>query len=120
MLTFIQISAEESILQMIPYPSLMELSAFNAEPTKFNSTHLRCIPALYEVLRFEEFGIDRPSSTVYDGPAEAYNPNLLGLLRWLEQQARATWEDLAAHPDSSSVFLVPNSMGDWKQVSPNS
>jgi len=95
----------------------MELSTFNTAPTKLNSTRLRCIPALYEVLRFEEFGIDRPSSTVYLGLTEVYNPCVLGLFRWLEQQARATWGDLAAHTDSPSVGQIPSSAGDWKQVS---
>ncbi|KZP07052.1 hypothetical protein FIBSPDRAFT_965933 [Athelia psychrophila] len=51
---FIQLSVEESALQMSNQPALKALSIFITDPTAMNASHLVGIPTLYKMLRHHE------------------------------------------------------------------
>ncbi|KAJ7702193.1 hypothetical protein B0H17DRAFT_923858 [Mycena rosella] len=75
---FIQIAAEESILQMIPVPALGNLLHFVRDMSEDNRAQLLSLPAVYNVLKYHLS--NAPSTTPYP-------PELVGTLTWLTTRA---------------------------------
>ncbi|KAH6867238.1 hypothetical protein BKA70DRAFT_1497346 [Coprinopsis sp. MPI-PUGE-AT-0042] len=94
---FRQLSAEESVLQMINRTALDKLEQLISNPTIFNRTDLLAIPALYKVIL-----------------TEGDLPRFFPILRWLAQATRATLNALLVEtplPDMSGP--LPSEPGDW-------
>ncbi|KAJ7589997.1 hypothetical protein C8J56DRAFT_1048168 [Mycena floridula] len=81
---FEQIAAEESILQMITKPGLVQLHEFNSRPCEELATKMLLIPALMNSLELE--------LRIHD----EYGDELLGLCHWLELRATTAYADLVA------------------------
>ncbi|KAJ7656999.1 hypothetical protein DFH06DRAFT_1132194 [Mycena polygramma] len=100
---FFQISAEESILQMINANALTALDRFVANPCKPNATALIDIPTVHEMLIYE-FGLNQPLSV-----------NVLDVCRWLSERGKVVFgwlrKDLPSLPRTPACVEKP-----WSEV----
>ncbi|KAJ7585730.1 hypothetical protein C8J56DRAFT_1053034 [Mycena floridula] len=101
---FEQIAAEESILQMITKPGLAQLQEFNGRPCEELATKMLLIPALMNSLELE--------LRIHD----EYGDELLGLCRWLELRAKATYADLVAKHEGPLPDQQIMEEQSWKQT----
>lgn len=76
-------------------------------PTKENASTLALIPALYNVLRYEE------------KRAKTYPPDLLGMCRWLVERANGVLLALSLHPIPDVDEDINPADEDWRQVNPH-
>ncbi|KAJ7367062.1 hypothetical protein DFH08DRAFT_678486, partial [Mycena albidolilacea] len=88
---FIQVSAEESVLQMTTKPALNALEAFVNEPSHRNASALVEIPAIHELLRHEK------------GLADTFPENTIGICRWVLERGRAVLNSLIKGPEPPRV-----------------
>ncbi|KAJ7430295.1 hypothetical protein FB451DRAFT_1068751, partial [Mycena latifolia] len=101
---FLQIAAEESVLQMIPLPALVNLLAFLDKPSDKSWAHLLNIPALYNVLKYHR-------ASQQEKP---YPDALLGTLKWLSDRAVDVISRLIK---AETVLEAPQEIHDdhWKE-----
>ncbi|EAU92068.2 hypothetical protein CC1G_06055 [Coprinopsis cinerea okayama7 len=98
---FIQIAAEESVLQLINNSSLNALRSFMANPTKETATQILGIPALYKLVQVHE---DITS--------------LVPIMSWLMERASTVLSMLKVEdplPDVQDAVGDHGADGDWKQ-----
>jgi len=94
---------------MIPYPSLQALQLFNTTPGPESLSSLKCIPALYNALRYESWDLM---------PTGHFSAELLGVCIWLHQRSQSVSASLNQHPLShpEPVFQDKRADEDWLQV----
>ncbi|KAJ7446823.1 hypothetical protein B0H11DRAFT_1745441 [Mycena galericulata] len=80
---FMQIAAEESVLQMVPMPALIDLTRFELAPSELNESRLMGIPALYNVLKLDR---QKRTNTEERVGTTLYSRDLLGCCRWIMLQ----------------------------------
>lgn len=99
-----QLNAEESILQLLPRPTLSALRDFNLEPNPKNASCLATAPAIYDVLQFH---------------SPAYPKDLLAVLVWLYERGVQVLQKLIVHynDDGGLINLGHNQPEDWRKVS---
>ncbi|KAJ7210569.1 hypothetical protein GGX14DRAFT_394766, partial [Mycena pura] len=100
---FIQISAEESVLQMTTKPALDALEAFITAPTHRNASILVEIPAVHELLSYEK------------GLGNAFPEITMDVCRWILNRGRAVLNSLVKGPQPPKM---PDSSVEkpWQQV----
>ncbi|KAK7055927.1 hypothetical protein R3P38DRAFT_3304967 [Favolaschia claudopus] len=76
---FVQISSDESILQMVNATALQDLKAFLAAPTKMNATTLVHIPVLHGILAYTFLTTNELEAT----------SDVLSICAWISQRADA-------------------------------
>ncbi|KAJ3534105.1 hypothetical protein NMY22_g7064 [Coprinellus aureogranulatus] len=81
---FKQLSAEESILQMVNRPTLIDLTDFNLSPTQVNLSKLIGIPVLYDVARYEFRTSD----------VRTLHPETQTAFYWIQNRAKAVMDKL--------------------------
>jgi hypothetical protein len=100
----LQLTVEESILQMANRPALSDLAMFLVEPIPINASRLVGIPSLYEVLQYHQ------------QKNEAYPKPLLMLCQWIYAQGQEVLNRLLVSP----ALPVPENMmlsdKDWLKV----
>ncbi|KAH6917652.1 hypothetical protein BKA70DRAFT_1487785 [Coprinopsis sp. MPI-PUGE-AT-0042] len=96
---FLQLSAEESVLQFINHASLLGLQAFLVNPTTSNITQILSIPAVFRVL---EKGVPIDS--------------VLPVLHWLEERARSVLSLLLVEQAPLGSNVVEEEALDWKET----
>ncbi|KAJ6464112.1 hypothetical protein DFH09DRAFT_957992, partial [Mycena vulgaris] len=74
---FLQVAAEESVLQMIPFPALVDLVRFRENSSDFSRAQLISLPAVYNVLKHH----------LSKAPSAPYPPDVFGTLDWLTARA---------------------------------
>lgn len=79
---FAKMASEESIIQLISYPDFEALHQFNISPSTKTAENLKCIPCVYNILRYEEFNGGKPTVGT-----NVYPEELLGVLRFLAIKA---------------------------------
>ncbi|RXW14434.1 hypothetical protein EST38_g11419 [Candolleomyces aberdarensis] len=98
---FLQVAAEESVLQMVNGAALADLREFLSNPRGTDKTRLLSIPGLYRVLTGHQ-SLDQ----------------LIPVMDWLAQRATEVLQGLEVEPWSidSSNIQFPHTMGldDWK------
>ncbi|KAF6749294.1 hypothetical protein DFP72DRAFT_1073416 [Ephemerocybe angulata] len=95
---FLQIAAEESILQMVPPPSLTRLRDFIANPHPGRLTSLLPIPALFQLLRLRE---------KFEG--------LVPIMVWIADRASSVWHDITVDDRPIPVILPTDGrQPDWR------
>ena len=100
-----QIASDDSVLQIITRSALKDLLCFVDCPTKENASSLALIPALYNVLRYEE------------KRAKMYPPDLLGMCRWLVERTNGVLMTLSIHAVPDIDEDINPADKDWRQVS---
>lgn len=100
-------ASDDSVLQIITRSALKDLSCFVDRPTKENASTLASIPALYNVLRYEE------------KRAQAYPPDLLGMCQWLVERTKGILLALSIHHVPDIDEDINQADKDWRQVSPH-
>ncbi|KDR73877.1 hypothetical protein GALMADRAFT_45477, partial [Galerina marginata CBS 339.88] len=103
---FIQISAEESALQMINQPSLKRLKEFIIQPTTENQSYLLHIPALYKVLAYE-------GSHSISGEISA---TIVAVCRWLYLRAETVRRLLLVHETETPNPTIDVEGADWRMT----
>ncbi|KAK7016274.1 hypothetical protein R3P38DRAFT_3361401, partial [Favolaschia claudopus] len=88
---FVQICAEESVLQMTTRPALNMLEAFVADPNTKTATSLVEIPALHELLSYEK------------AHGEHFSDRTLGICRWILERGTAVLSSLIKGPEPPRV-----------------
>lgn len=91
--------ADESVVQMINRPALIQLGAFTKNPTKANASQLVGIPAVLRVLVYHQ-GV--------------YPPELLDMLTWLHGRGSEVLKQLIIHTPGAPKTLEPSN---WREVS---
>ncbi|KAF6763284.1 hypothetical protein DFP72DRAFT_801056 [Ephemerocybe angulata] len=99
---FLQIAAEESVLQLVNFASWLDVTKFLATPTKQNTSHLLSVPAFFKV--FESKDVDFMK--------------VVDVLGWVE---RVTRELLAAMIVEEPLKLaregsIPPVVDDWRKT----
>jgi hypothetical protein len=85
--------------------ALKDLGVFNSNPTVYNASRLVNIPALYDVLKYEE-------------TCRGYYPAaLLAVCQWLCERGCAVLEKLIIYTPPPVHREAGELDGDWKQVS---
>ncbi|KAK7025734.1 hypothetical protein R3P38DRAFT_3316395 [Favolaschia claudopus] len=84
---FIQVCAEESVLQMATKPTLDALDAFVAAPNARTSSALVEIPAVHELLSFER------------AHKESFLDSMVEICQWISQRGRMVLESLIKNPE---------------------
>ncbi|KAJ6542680.1 hypothetical protein B0H19DRAFT_957773 [Mycena capillaripes] len=84
---FVQISAEESVLQMTTKPALDALEIFVTAPTFQNASSLVEIPAIHELLSHEKV------------MGEAYSARTMEICRWILNHGRTVLSSLIKGPE---------------------
>jgi hypothetical protein len=102
----IQISAEESVLQMANRASLQVLQDFNKDPTTKNASRLVMIPVLYNVLT-------RVVNRLENGE---YPETWVHLCQWVHDRGQAVLGKLLVH-ENLPVMSVPHEKISWESVS---
>lgn len=99
-----QLNAEESVLQLLPRPTLSALRDFNLEPSPKNASRLATAPAIYDVLQFH---------------SPAYPKDLLAVLGWLYERGVQVLQTLIVHynDDRGLINLGQDQPEDWRKVS---
>ncbi|KAJ7583732.1 hypothetical protein C8J56DRAFT_1054251 [Mycena floridula] len=98
------IAAEESILQMVTWPALTQLTAFNIDPSEHNATEMLLLPAVLNSLQCELKTYKR------------YGEEILGLCRWLEVRARAVYQHLTKKHEGHLPREQELEEESWKQA----
>ncbi|KAJ6477493.1 hypothetical protein DFH09DRAFT_951952 [Mycena vulgaris] len=102
---FMQISAEESVLQMANSDALGALDDFIKSPTRINASALINIPVLYDVLE-HEFGKINASNQEQELP-----PDILAICRWIGERGKTVlgWlkKNIGALPNVSACIEKP-------------
>ncbi|KAH6907859.1 hypothetical protein BKA70DRAFT_1223158 [Coprinopsis sp. MPI-PUGE-AT-0042] len=102
---FLQIAAEESVLQLVNRSSLRDLSKFLSSLSKANASQVLSIPAVYRLIQIH------PSLNT-----------ILPILTWLQLRSQETFEALAVNSQVPSP-VVPRidiempATGDWRDTS---
>ncbi|KAJ3562493.1 hypothetical protein NP233_g9533 [Leucocoprinus birnbaumii] len=109
---FHQISAEESIVQLINREGNKALKAFSLSPSLATASSLIGIPHVYELLNYD--CCSRPSHA----PNKAYSPEIVAICTWLYSRADEVLNHLLQQaaplsPYTPSSLARPN---DWEQV----
>lgn len=94
---FLQIAAEESVLQMINAKSLGKLRDFISNPVPSNFFSVACIPGLFQVLKHH-------GSTL----------SLLPICKWLEVRAGAVLDAIIVDKRPIPVFPKGHVVADWR------
>ncbi|KAF5342367.1 hypothetical protein D9611_001108 [Ephemerocybe angulata] len=94
---FLQVAAEESILQMVNAKSLGRLREFNANPTPGQFFKVASIPALFQLLR-------------HHGSTLA----LLPILKWVELRAATVLKAITVDKRPLPVFPKGHVVADWR------
>ncbi|KAF6749336.1 hypothetical protein DFP72DRAFT_819103 [Ephemerocybe angulata] len=95
---FLQIAAEESILQMVNPPSLTRLRDFIANPMESRLSTLLPIPGLYQLLKLH-----------------GNIPGLIPMMTWIADRASSVWHDITVDERPMPVILPNESMqADWR------
>ncbi|KZP10585.1 hypothetical protein FIBSPDRAFT_757998 [Athelia psychrophila] len=101
---FIQLSAEESALQMSNRPALKALSMFVTDPTATNASRLVGIPTLYETLRHHEIN------------QELYPENLLRLCQWMLERGEALLRSIIKYEAPVIDESASSADADWSKT----
>ncbi|KAJ2912523.1 hypothetical protein MD484_g7877, partial [Candolleomyces efflorescens] len=97
---FLQVAAEESVLQMVNATALSNLNEFLAAPDVNHLTKILAIPGLYRMLK-EQSSIDR----------------LIPIGRWLADRAAVVLRELSVEHIPLSTGITPAvARADWKVV----
>ncbi|KAF6749397.1 hypothetical protein DFP72DRAFT_819007 [Ephemerocybe angulata] len=99
---FLQIAAEESVLQMVNYSSLLKLRSFLESPTRDNVNLLMSIPAFYKTARLKTSDLK----------------SLVEVMRWVEQKARDVLKVLILDPNlpAGDPHLFLDDDNDWRKT----
>jgi hypothetical protein len=103
----IQLTADESVLQMANRPALSELARFLIQPNPCNASRLVGIPALYDVLQHH---LQKP---------ESFSADLLGLCRWFFARGQAVLNDLIKYKAPPVDSTAISTDVDWQKVRRN-
>jgi hypothetical protein len=87
---------------MATQSALKDLANFNTKPTVHNASLLVSIPALYDVLKYEE--------TRKQGQ---YTVTVLGVSRWIEEWGKAVLQKLVGRVDLPLIAVSVAADGDW-------
>jgi hypothetical protein len=99
-----QISADESVLQLVTRPALAVLRDFVEEPSLFNESLLVGIPALYGLLN----GGRNTSGSYLD--------DYLEICKWILKHGSLVLERLIVHSVPPLDFKEPYNPDEWRQV----
>ncbi|KAF9455292.1 hypothetical protein BDZ94DRAFT_1231040 [Collybia nuda] len=102
---FLQIAAEESVLQLATRTALNELHSFITSPSPTNASKLVSIPALYDILKLEH---------VRNG--EQYKGSTLSLCQWIYDRGRAVLQQLQACVTTPLEERPASKIEDWRST----
>lgn len=102
----VQITSDDSVLQMITRPALTDLKDFVGQGSLLDPSYLIHIPSLYTVAKLEE--------KIYS----SYSSDFLGVCRWLATRAEETLTMLIIHdmPDIIANDESAQEDDNWKRV----
>ncbi|KAJ6611690.1 hypothetical protein B0H10DRAFT_1918580 [Mycena sp. CBHHK59/15] len=100
---FIQISAEESVLQMTTAPALSSLESFVLDPSPIHASALVEIPAIHEVLSYE-----RTLGT--------FSGTTIGVCRWILNRGRTVLNTLTTGPEPPRILDSNMPAKPWMEV----
>ncbi|KAJ2911557.1 hypothetical protein MD484_g8855, partial [Candolleomyces efflorescens] len=103
---FLQIAAEESILQMVNGTALGDLDSFLANPSASQITMVLSIPAIYKILR------NGPEMRGFVLPLA----ELIPLLQWIRDRAANVLGELRVESQKLSEGSVLGGQDNWKVV----
>ncbi|KAF8058233.1 hypothetical protein FPV67DRAFT_1428379, partial [Lyophyllum atratum] len=98
---FIQLAAEESVLQMLNKKALDELTNFNANPCSTAASQMIDCPVLLGVLKYH---------------GAPYPEAVLGLCRWLLHRGLEVYNQVMKQSSHNSLETVPIKEGDWRET----
>ena len=102
----VQITSDDSVLQMITRPALTDLKDFVGQGSLLDPSYLIHIPSLYMVAKLEE--------KIYS----SYSSDFLAVCRWLATRAEETLTMLIIHDMPDIIANDENAQedDDWKRV----
>ncbi|KAJ3500055.1 hypothetical protein NMY22_g19388 [Coprinellus aureogranulatus] len=100
---FLQLAAEESVVQMVNHQSWVDLTEYLKNPTASNSSKLVSIPAFHKALSCKGCDVDALNS----------------VMRWVEKKARAVLLHLISQASPPLPLAEPNTLptdNDWRKT----